>query len=113
MLVTPLPKALSGDEPSDAIGAMLPVTLGEAMGGMLPVTDITPARPGDTIETVQVRFRTVGDITCTAPVESDADTIAKIIAETASTTITERGATRLDDQTSDASMEQRKKEGYF
>mgnify|MGYP003611072080 CR=1 FL=1 len=82
-------------------------------GGMLPVTDITPARPGDTIETVQVRFRTVGDITCTAPVESDADTIAKIIAETASTTITERGATRLDDQTSDASMEQRKKEGYF
>ena len=82
-------------------------------GGMLPVTDVTPARPGDTIETVQVRFRTVGDITCTAPVESDADTIAKIIAETASTTITERGATRLDDQTSDASMEQRKKEGYF
>ena len=82
-------------------------------GGMLPVTDVTPARPGDTIETVQVRFRTVGDITCTAPVESDADTIAKIIAETATTTITERGATRLDDQTSDASMEQRKKEGYF
>jgi len=82
-------------------------------GGMLPVTDVTPARPGDVIETVQVRFRTVGDITCTAPVESDADTIAKIIAETASTTITERGATRLDDQTSDASMEQRKKEGYF
>ena len=82
-------------------------------GGMLPVTDITPARPGDTIENVLVRFRTVGDISCTAPVESDADTVAKIIAETATTTITERGATRLDDQTSDASMEQRKKEGYF
>jgi len=46
-------------------------------------------------------------------VESDADTVAKIIEETAITTITERGATRLDDQTSDASMEQRKKEGYF
>jgi sulfate adenylyltransferase subunit 2 len=60
-----------------------------------------------------VRFRTVGDITCTAPVESDADSVAAIIAETAITTITERGATRLDDQTSDASMEQRKKEGYF
>lgn len=82
-------------------------------GAMLPVTDITPARPSDTIENVQVRFRTVGDITCTAPVESDADTVAKIIEETATTTITERGATRLDDQTSDASMEQRKKEGYF
>ena len=82
-------------------------------GGLLPVTDVTPAKPGDIVENVRVRFRTVGDITCTAPVESDADTIEKIIAETATTTITERGATRLDDQTSDASMEQRKKEGYF
>ena len=59
------------------------------------------------------RFSTVGDITCTAPVLSDADTVSKIVLETATTTITERGATRLDDQTSDASMEQRKKEGYF
>ena len=82
-------------------------------GGLLPVTDITPAKPDDKVEHLTVRFRTVGDITCTAPVESDADTIAKIIAETATTTITERGATRLDDQTSEASMEQRKKEGYF
>ncbi len=82
-------------------------------GGLLPVTDITPAKPEDKVELLQVRFRTVGDITCTAPVESDADTITKIIAETATTTITERGATRLDDQTSEASMEQRKKEGYF
>jgi sulfate adenylyltransferase subunit 2 len=82
-------------------------------GGMLPVTDVTPARAGETIETLTVRFRTVGDITCTAPVLSDADTVTKIIEETATTTITERGATRLDDQTSDASMEQRKKEGYF
>ena len=82
-------------------------------GGLLPVTDITPAKPDDKVELLQVRFRTVGDITCTAPVESDADTITKIIAETATTTITERGATRLDDQTSEASMEQRKKEGYF
>ena len=62
---------------------------------------------------LQVRFRTVGDISCTAPVESDADSVEKIVVETATTTITERGATRLDDQTSDASMEQRKKEGYF
>ncbi|WP_153109381.1 sulfate adenylyltransferase subunit CysD [Propionivibrio limicola] len=82
-------------------------------GGLQPVTDVTPARPDEKIEEMLVRFRTVGDITCTAPVLSDADTIEKIIAETATTTITERGATRLDDQTSEASMEQRKKEGYF
>ena len=82
-------------------------------GGLLPVTDLTPAKPDDKVEYLKVRFRTVGDITCTAPVESHADTVAKIIAETAETTITERGATRLDDQTSEASMEQRKKEGYF
>lgn len=82
-------------------------------GSIVPVTDITPAKPGEEIVDLQVRFRTVGDITCTAPVESDADTIEKIIAETATTTITERGATRLDDQASEAAMEQRKKEGYF
>ena len=82
-------------------------------GGLLPVTAITPAKADDVVSHLTVRFRTVGDITCTAPVESDADTVAKIIAETATTTITERGATRLDDQTSEASMEQRKKEGYF
>jgi len=82
-------------------------------GLLQPVTEVTPAKPGDVVEDVQVRFRTVGDITCTAPVESDADTVAKILLETATTTITERGATRMDDQTSEASMEQRKKEGYF
>jgi len=80
---------------------------------LMPVTDLTPATPEDTVEDVMVRFRTVGDISCTAPVASDADTIEKILAETATTTITERGATRMDDQTSEASMEQRKKEGYF
>lgn len=82
-------------------------------GSIVPVTDVTPAKPGDVVEDMLVRFRTVGDITCTAPVESDADTVAKIIEETATTTITERGATRLDDQASEAAMEQRKKEGYF
>ena len=60
-----------------------------------------------------VRFRTVGDITCTCPVESPARNALEIIEETAITRITERGATRMDDQTSDASMELRKKEGYF
>ena len=77
------------------------------------VTPLTPSRDGDVVEQVSVRFRTVGDITCTAPVASDAASVDAIIAETAITTITERGATRLDDQTSDASMELRKKEGYF
>jgi sulfate adenylyltransferase subunit 2 len=60
-----------------------------------------------------VRFRTVGDMTCTCPVESIAVTVKEIIAETAATRITERGATRMDDQTSEVSMELRKKEGYF
>ncbi len=78
-----------------------------------PVTELTPAKPDDRIEELMVRYRTVGDITCTAPVESHASSVAQIVIETATTTITERGATRLDDQTSEASMEQRKKEGYF
>jgi len=82
-------------------------------GLLQPVTELTPANPDETIETMRVRFRTLGDVTCTAPVESDADTLEKIILEIANTNITERGATRLDDQTSEASMEQRKKEGYF
>jgi sulfate adenylyltransferase subunit 2 len=82
-------------------------------GLLQPVTNLTPAGVNDVVEEMLVRFRTVGDVTCTAPVESTADTTAKIILETAETTITERGATRLDDQTSEASMEQRKKEGYF
>ncbi len=82
-------------------------------GAIVPITPLTPTRSGEAIENISVRYRTVGDITCTAPVESTADTVSKIVIETASTTITERGATRLDDQTSDASMELRKKEGYF
>ena len=82
-------------------------------GAIVPITDVTPSMPGEKIENLTVRFRTVGDITCTAPVLSEADTVEKIIMETASTVITERGETRLDDQVSDASMEQRKKEGYF
>lgn len=80
---------------------------------LVPITPLTPARPGEDVVRRRVRFRTVGDITCTAPIESDAESIEQIIAETALSRITERGATRLDDQTSDAAMEQRKKEGYF
>ena len=82
-------------------------------GAIVPITEVTPPTPDEKIENMMVRFRTVGDITCTAPVASSADSIEKIIMETASTVITERGETRLDDQVSEASMEQRKKEGYF
>jgi sulfate adenylyltransferase subunit 2 len=82
-------------------------------GALVPVTDLTPPRSGELVEQVSVRFRTVGDITCTAPVASDAANAQAIIIETAAATITERGATRLDDQTNDASMELRKKAGYF
>jgi sulfate adenylyltransferase subunit 2 len=89
-------------------GAMMPANVPLANGEV-----INQPKVGEAIVNMQVRFRTVGDITCTAPVLSDADTVSKIVLETATTTITERGATRLDDQTSDASMEQRKKEGYF
>ena len=64
-------------------------------------------------ETLLVRFRTVGDISCTCPVESAALTPDAIIAETLTSRISERGATRLDDTTSEASMELRKLEGYF
>jgi sulfate adenylyltransferase subunit 2 len=60
-----------------------------------------------------VRYRTVGDMTCTGAVESIAVTVDEIIAETAVSRLTERGATRADDRTSEASMEDRKREGYF
>jgi sulfate adenylyltransferase subunit 2 len=82
-------------------------------GLLVPVTPITPPKAGETVETVSVRFRTVGDISCTCPVESDAFNIEKILEETAAARLTERGATRMDDQTSEVSMERRKKEGYF
>jgi sulfate adenylyltransferase subunit 2 len=82
-------------------------------GLLVPLTDVTLATDGETVETVQVRFRTVGDMTCTCPVESDALTAEAIVAETLHVTVSERGATRMDDRTSEASMERRKKEGYF
>lgn len=82
-------------------------------GLLVPVTPLTPPAAGETVETLDVRFRTVGDVSCTCPVVSHAATLAAIVAETLRSTVTERGATRLDDQTSDASMERRKREGYF
>ena len=82
-------------------------------GALVPVSALTPVKAGEQSLIKRVRFRTVGDVTCTAPVESDAATVQEIIEETMLARLTERGATRLDDQTSDAAMEQRKKEGYF
>ena len=82
-------------------------------GLLVPVTPVTPPLPGEQVETLAVRFRTVWDMTCTCPVPSDAQSAADIVAETLTVTVSERGATRMDDRTSDASMERRKKEGYF
>ena len=82
-------------------------------GLLVPVTAVTPPAPGEEVETATVRFRTVGDMTCTCPVESDASSSAEIVAETLTVTLSERGATRMDDRTSESSMERRKKEGYF
>ena len=61
----------------------------------------------------KVRYRTVGDMSCTGAVDSDADSIEKVIAEIAASRLTERGATRADDKMSEAAMEDRKREGYF
>lgn len=83
-------------------------------GGMLlPVSDLVQPREGEQVIEKRVRFRTLGDVTCTCPVVSEAETYEAIVQETIAAKHTERGATRLDDQTSDASMELRKKEGYF
>ena len=82
-------------------------------GLLVPVTPLTPPREGEAVEEVSVRFRTVGDVSCTCPVASAATSVAEIIAETVGARLTERGATRMDDQTSEVSMERRKREGYF
>jgi sulfate adenylyltransferase subunit 2 len=83
-------------------------------GGMLyAVNEFIVPRAGEQVQVRRVRYRTVGDATLTAAVESDADTIDKVIDEVAATRVTERGATRGDDKFSEASMEDRKREGYF
>ena len=68
---------------------------------------------GEEVFEAEVRFRTVGDMSCTAAVESPASTLDQIIAEVAISRITERGASRADDRTADAAMEDRKRQGYF
>ncbi|MBC7215578.1 MAG: sulfate adenylyltransferase subunit CysD [Burkholderiaceae bacterium] len=85
----------------------------ERRGLLVPVTPLTPPREGEQVQVRSVRFRTVGDITCTCPVPSSAATPADIVRETLAAEVSERGATRMDDQTSEASMEKRKRDGYF
>ncbi|WGE31990.1 sulfate adenylyltransferase subunit CysD [Actinobacillus genomosp. 2] len=85
----------------------------ERNGLLVPVTPLTPKQANEESKLVSVRFRTVGDISCTCPVASTAATPADIIKETAVAEISERSATRMDDRASEAAMEQRKKQGYF
>ena len=85
----------------------------ERRGLLVPVTELTPPRDGETVQVRDVRFRTVGDITTTCPVESLAAGAGDVVLETLSVDVSERGATRMDDMTSEASMEKRKKDGYF
>jgi len=85
----------------------------ERRGLLVPVTHLTPAREGEVVQMRTVRFRTVGDITCTCPVDSAAANADEVVVETIAADLSERGATRMDDKTSDASMEKRKREGYF
>jgi sulfate adenylyltransferase subunit 2 len=82
-------------------------------GMLIAVTEFTPPRAGEQVRTEMVRYRTVGDATCTGAVRSDAATVDDIVAEVAASRLTERGATRADDRTGEAAMEDRKREGYF
>ena len=85
----------------------------DRQGMLFAVHEHKKPLPHETVFTARVRYRTVGDASLTAAVESDADTVDKVIEEVAVTRITERGATRGDDKFSEAAMEDRKREGYF
>jgi sulfate adenylyltransferase subunit 2 len=85
----------------------------ERDGMLLAVGPVSQPRANETVVTTQVRYRTVGDMSCTGAVESDAVTVEEVVIEVAATRLTERGATRADDRISEAAMEDRKKEGYF
>jgi sulfate adenylyltransferase subunit 2 len=80
---------------------------------LLAESDWVKPRPDESAVTETVRFRTVGDATCTGAVMSEAVTVEEIIAEVALSRVSERGATRADDRFSETSMEDRKREGYF
>jgi sulfate adenylyltransferase subunit 2 len=85
----------------------------ERDGMLLAVTEWTQPADGEVVTTDSVRYRTVGDATCTGAIRSIAATVADVLVETAAATISERGATRADDRASDAAMEDRKRQGYF
>jgi len=85
----------------------------ERDGMLLAVGPVSQPRATEAVATKQVRYRTVGDMSCTGAVESDAVTVQDVVIEVAATRLTERGATRADDRISEAAMEDRKKEGYF
>jgi len=82
-------------------------------GMLMAVTPYITLLPGEQPFTTTVRFRTVGDATCTAAIESSASEPLQVVAETAVARVTERGATRADDRISEAGMEDRKRQGYF
>ncbi len=82
-------------------------------GMIYAVSDHVELIDGEEPFTTSVRYRTVGDMSCTGGVESDAATLAEVVAEIAATRITERGETRADDRVTEAAMEDRKREGYF
>ncbi|MDH2428343.1 sulfate adenylyltransferase subunit CysD [Sphaerisporangium sp. TRM90804] len=82
-------------------------------GLLFAVNEFLPLRPGERPFTTKVRYRTVGDASCTAAVRSEADTVERVIEEISATRVTERGATRGDDRVSETAMEDRKREGYF
>jgi sulfate adenylyltransferase subunit 2 len=82
-------------------------------GMLLAVGPHTVPRPGEEVYEATVRYRTVGDMTCTGAVESAASTLAEILAEVSASRVGERGATRADDRFSETAMEDRKREGYF
>jgi sulfate adenylyltransferase subunit 2 len=85
----------------------------ERDGMLYAKSDVLPLQDGEEPVVHRVRFRTVGDMSCTAAIRSEATTLKEVIAETAGTTLSERGATRADDRASEAAMEDRKRLGYF
>jgi sulfate adenylyltransferase subunit 2 len=82
-------------------------------GMLMACSPYLPLLPGEQVTSARVRFRTVGDMTCTACVESEASTVEQVIQEVAASRVTERGASRADDKFSETAMEDRKREGYF
>jgi len=80
---------------------------------LLAVSEWVVPAPDEVAQQATVRFRTVGDATCTGAVRSSASTVAQVIAEVAASRVSERGATRADDRVSDTAMEDRKRDGYF